>query len=876
MFAFHETTAGPQLSELRVSIGFEERAGIDRHSYPLRIGIPLAKGQVRDCASLVVCNSRGEVVAHQLRPLAFWSDRSCKWVLVDALVSCRAGARDVLTVRAALPGEATEPARSDSVTQEPDGFSIDTGPIRFRYSSQVSGFFPTVALDGNQLIKSIRIADAKRPEWTASIDEQRIEERGPVLVTVHSRGRLQHSAGGEPIDISVRAHHYVCGLVRLDLLVHNTRPARHLGGLWDLGDRGSVFFEDLSIELVPSQEPDDVLWWAENPAALERSGVSSWKLFQASSGGEHWNSPNHVDGSGMVVPNFRGYEIQFDGHRATGHRAQPMLGLNAGPGRFGATVEGFWQNFPKALRWDGRALSVGLFPSEQRSRFELQGGEQKRHTVWLEFSRIPDPVRLAELHQPLAVWIDPASIERSGAVSSFIPQEKDPNGGYLDYVSCAVSGPQSFFAKREVIDEFGWRNFGDLYADHEAVGQPEEPPFVSHYNNQYDFVYGGLIHYLRSSDNRWFELASDSARHTTDIDIYHTLADKPAFSGGMFWHTDHYKHARTCTHRTYSRHNATGGSYGGGPSNEHNYTSGLLLFHYLTGDIEARNAVVELADWVVRMDDGSLTLLAPLSSRPTGDASKTRSEAFHGPGRGAGNSINALLDAYLLTAKRMYLIKAEELVQRCIHPHDDIARHALDDPENRWSYLVFLQVLGKFLETKNELGEIDYAFQYARASLLHYARWMLANERPYKELLHKVEIPTETWPAHDIRKCHVLHIASRYCETEEAERFRSRAAFFFERCLSDVLEFQTAYLTRPLVLLIVYGYVHSYYMEHRPRANVPTSHNYDFGAPAQFVSQRSALGADLRARMRIVRTELIRLVRDKSYTLRARLRRRVP
>src|SRR5690606_19081002 len=147
----------------------------------------------------------------------------------------------------------------------------------------------------------------------------RIEERGPVLVTVHSRGRLQHSAGGEPIDISVRAHHYVSGLVRLDFLVHNTRPARHLGGLRGLGDRGSVFFEDLSLELDPSQDDDDVLWWAENPAALERAGVSSWKLFQASSGGEHWNSPNHVDGSGMVVPNFRGYEIQFDGHRATGH-----------------------------------------------------------------------------------------------------------------------------------------------------------------------------------------------------------------------------------------------------------------------------------------------------------------------------------------------------------------------------------------------------------------------------------------------------------------------------------------------------------------------------------------------------------------------------
>ena len=39
---------------------------------------------------------------------------------------------------------------------------------------------------------------------------------------------------------------------------------------------------------------------------------------------------------------------------------------------------------------------------------------------------------------------------------------------------------------------------------------------------------------------------------------------------------------------------------------------------------------------------------------------------------------------------------------------------------------------------------------------------MVENEVPYKEVLHKVDIPTETWPAQDIRKCHVLHLADRY------------------------------------------------------------------------------------------------------------------
>ena len=98
--------------------------------------------------------------------------------------------------------------------------------------------------------------------------------------------------------------------------------------------------------------------------------------------------------------------------------------------------------------------------------------------------------------------------------------------------------------------------------------------------------------------------------------------------------------AATCTHRTYSRRNARG-PYGGGPSNEQNYTSGLLQYYFLSGDPEAASSIVEVANWVMAMDDGARTLLGAFVDAPTGLASKTRDNDFHKPGRGAGNSINA-------------------------------------------------------------------------------------------------------------------------------------------------------------------------------------------------------------------------------------------
>src|SRR5207247_1076621 len=144
-----------------------------------------------------------------------------------------------------------------------------------------------------------------------------------------------------------------------------------------------------------------------------------------------------------------------------------------------------------------------------------------------------------------------------------------------------------------------------------------------------------LVHFLRSGDPRWWDLASPLARHVIDIDIYHTKQDRAAYNGGLFWHTDHFKDAATSTHRTYSRLNRKPGdrTYGGGPSSNHNYATGLLLYYHLTGDPTARDAVTELADWVIDQDDGAKTLFGLLDPAPTGLASSNGNPEHESLGR---------------------------------------------------------------------------------------------------------------------------------------------------------------------------------------------------------------------------------------------------
>jgi hypothetical protein len=509
-------------------------------------------------------------------------------------------------------------------------------------------------------------------------------------------------------------------------------------------------------------------------------------------------------------------------------------------------VPEFWQQFPKALEVADRLVCVRLFPKQFADLFELQGGEQKTHTVWLDFSTAT--AALEWVHHPARAHAPPEWYAAAGAIPYLVPMSDGPRTPMDTYLAGALDGEMSFFAGREFIDEYGWRHYGDVFADHEALYYKGPPPIISHYNNQYDVLYGTIVQHLRSGDRRWVDLFAPLARHVIDIDIYHTARDRSAYNGGLFWHTDHYRDAATASHRAYARVNKPAGApYGGGPCNEHNYTSGLLHYYYLTGDPAARDAAIGLADWVVRGDDGASTIFGVVDDGPTGIASSTALPDFHGPGRGCGNSINALLDAWLVTGQRSYLEKAEALIRRCIHPHDDIAARDLLYVEMRWSYTVFLSVLSRYLDLKAEKGELDDGYAYAQASLLHYAEWMVDHEEPYFAHPEKLDFPTETWAAQEFRKANVLRLAAAHAEEPLRSRLLRRGDELADCGWNDLHRCKPSVTARARALLFVEGMRDRYF---RSRSVTPTpvpTGTYDFGRPECFVPQRRRVMARLKS-----------------------------
>jgi hypothetical protein len=781
-----------------------------RTGEPVSFGVSLPRGWCRVVEEMSLVDADGRSVPIQTRALDRWADNSVRWVLVDTLA--RTTGAGVMAYRLMSTTERPRPVAPPlTVTADGDRVVVDTAAVRVELRCAGGSLFEQVRAGDTSLLDARRSAfemlDAEGDPYQVTFERITVTEAGPVRAEVLATGRAEPAEDrGKSLELQVRLQFFAgSGVVQAFVTLLNPHAALHPGGFWDLGDPGSVRFKELRVTLaLPSGGTAAHLRCSPEPARPLAAFAQPFELFQESSGGDNWASPVHRNHDGVVPVCARGYRLTSPGSQRAGLRATPVVSMRRDGVELAVCLPAFWQNFPQAIEASGDALSLALFPRRHRDIHELQGGEQKTHRIVIAFGGDAISAEpFAWCRSPLvASTFDGTPLDAALPVAQ--PGRAASGVVYEELIAQAIEGDTSFERKAETADEYGWRNYGELYADHEAVDHTGEQRLISHYNNQYDPIAGFATQFLRTGDRRWWTLCDALAAHVVDIDLYHTAQDKTAYNGGLFWHTDHYVDAGTATHRTYSRRS---GKSSGGPSAEHNYTTGLLLHYYLTGSPQSRAAVLQLANWVIRMDDGRQSRFGWLDGGATGLASSTQSPDYHGPGRGAGNSINALLDAHRLTDDAAYLAKAEALVHRCIHPDDDLAARRLNDPERRWSYTVFLQVLGKYLEYRFDRGLVDREYEYARASLLHYARWVAANEAPYLDRPELLDYPNETWAAQDIRKAAVCEFAACHAPSEaDRELFAGRAAFFFNYAVDYLRNSPGRGLTRPVVLLLAYAF----------------------------------------------------------------------
>jgi hypothetical protein len=125
---------------------------------------------------------------------------------------------------------------------------------------------------------------------------------------------------------------------------------------------------------------------------------------------------------------------------------------------------------------------------------------------------------------------------------------------------------------------------------------------------------------------------------------------------------------------------------------------------------------------------------------------------------------------------------------------------------------------------------------------------MADHEYPYLERPEKLEFPTETWGAHEIRKSDVFDLAAMCADDDDRARFIERGRFFLRTAVETLEHMPTRALARPVIVLLSSGLVASWFERH-PDACMPDpktaanheeggGHFSDFGLPERFVPQR--------------------------------------
>jgi len=345
-------------------------------------GVPLPRGAITS-AENVVLRREGKEVPLQAKALAFWPDKSIKWVLLtfplDGCggyeVTAAAGGNAAATIpihvttrrNETLPfelaygpdvrrGKLTSPLR---VAREADRVTVDTGRLSWTVATGKGGFLTSATLDGQPIVREggarrnfldylsatndyatcTSGAVGKLEPSDAVIDKIEVEEEGPLRAVVKLTGKFpcQDEAG------------------------HTLRIEAYAGRTYLRVFHSVTFMQkDIYERMVRGMG-------LRLPLALGDS-VSAY------AGGE--GEPVRLEGAraGLAHPSYLHYEAwqaeKPGGPAATVGRGEKSAGwLDVSDGRRGCTVVDrfMWQEFPKEISCDltGKELTAWLWPESE-------------------------------------------------------------------------------------------------------------------------------------------------------------------------------------------------------------------------------------------------------------------------------------------------------------------------------------------------------------------------------------------------------------------------------------------------------------------------------------------------------------------------------
>jgi hypothetical protein len=417
---------------ISVPFSLVESNSVSRTAQPVSIGFPFVTGTVTTDTKLAIQCQDGQFKSCQISPSTFWHDGSVKWAMIDFIVDITSNETLLLTLTDDFSDEDISSHQSQiKVLANNKQLEINTGVETFcigtsqdELFSIASSVFSQNESKKNSKNISIQLLDSKDEKYQAVIDnvctnltEEAMHRKS---LTIHGsfvdeNGNESTKENGKKSALkfeSVLTFYANTTYIKVDFTLHNPQAAKHPGGLWDLGDEGSILFKSLSVNIpVDSNASVNIYDHVSNEAITCGKNTI---LKQFSSGGVNWDSPVHKDAAGNIDIEKNGFVINSDNDEQEGMRISPAFSVQNSEDTTSVYIEKFWQNFPKAISKQNESLNIELFPE---GNFELQGGEKKSHSVWIDFKSTGQKFNWVD--KPLTVIIEPEYIEKTAAFDFF-------------------------------------------------------------------------------------------------------------------------------------------------------------------------------------------------------------------------------------------------------------------------------------------------------------------------------------------------------------------------------------------------------------------------------------------------------------------------
>jgi hypothetical protein len=628
-----------QTVALEIPLYVDESAGVERWSEPVTTGVPLQRGSVRDLQQLSIHTRSGESVPAQFRRLSSWPDGSCKWVLVDFQADVAADGRQEYILSDV--GEPARHAHPVEVLHEVDAVVIDNGVINLSVSRTKFSLLSSLSVHDQSILgpaSGVRVFPAEGAVTIEALPPESItiEESGPLRAAIRVTGRFRADEG---------RLEYICTitvfagqeLVRVRFWLRNTGAYGY-----NLPQGQSEWFPfdgvTLDLDLKPLLQSEEVHVVCE--------GVDS-----RVGGGDEWRVAQYGEDPDYDSMHF---VIERNGERlAAGHHTAGVTRILSGPTTLTVAVRHFWQNYEKAITLQDQCLSLWLWPRfgewprtgssrgasdegpRRASTYHLPGGTQKSYEILLDLRPgISMEQSAASLEQPLMALASAAHFASTEAFGLFA------EGGFAPEASAAaeVLAQQNAWARnvfdpaaRASIHEsrrgsrhgywFGWMDFGDLNWDSARGRGPS--------SLHYDWTWIAMLDYVRLRDRFFFDVGDEMARHRMDVDQRWSDGDHVSYRGLSAFEMN--------------QADIHGGNQDGhtSPNPTHNWISGLVFYHLLTGDLMAREAALRNCDVGIypRLIERLQTGRVGIDQQP----------------RESGWSIANLVAAYELTGDSKYL-----------------------------------------------------------------------------------------------------------------------------------------------------------------------------------------------------------------------------